>query len=617
MSRIEHLVGTYWFDLLIALLTIVAILNVVVGRGSSGAPTTTLWFCLPALAILVLPLFARRWFPFAGPAAYWLLAAGISFVDPLLIPYPEAIFLLGLAAAFLLGNLRDVRRAGLGLAIVVGATATLIYNVPGHSVDQLVFIPVDFAVAWVAGLAVRARAEQAEVAESHATQAEQQAEVAESHATQAEQERDAATRVAVAEERVRIARELHDIVAHAVSVMVLQVGAVRHHLPDAMAEDRDALRGVEQAGRGALAEMRRLLSVMRRDGDGVEFAPQPGLDGLDSLVKEIGRAGLPVELHLDGERFPLPPGIDLSAYRIVQEGLTNALKHARASHAEVTVRYAPDEVGIEVRDDGSGATPSTPRPRPRTDRHPRARQTLRRRDDRRHDKRRRVHAQHPPPTHPRPVMTIRVLIADDQSMVRAGFRMLLAGEQDMEVVAEASNGLEAVAKAARFDPTVILMDIRMPELDGLQATRRILATDNTARILILTTFGLDEYIYEALSAGASGFVLKDDPPEQLIEAVRTVAAGDALLSPAITKRVINQFTRIPRHEPPKELDELTAREQDLLRLIARGLSNAEIGAELYISETTVKTHVTHILQKLGLRDRVQVVVLAYQTGLVR
>jgi DNA-binding NarL/FixJ family response regulator len=214
-------------------------------------------------------------------------------------------------------------------------------------------------------------------------------------------------------------------------------------------------------------------------------------------------------------------------------------------------------------------------------------------------------------------MTIRVLIADDQSMVRAGFRMLLAGEQDMEVVAEACNGLEAVAKAARFDPTVILMDIRMPELDGLQATRRILATDNTARILILTTFGLDEYVYEALSAGASGFVLKDDPPEQLIEAVRTVAAGDALLSPAITRRVINQFTRIPRREPPKELDELTVREQDILRLIATGLSNAEIGAELYISETTVKTHVTHILQKLGLRDRVQAVVLAYQTGLVQ
>lgn len=213
-------------------------------------------------------------------------------------------------------------------------------------------------------------------------------------------------------------------------------------------------------------------------------------------------------------------------------------------------------------------------------------------------------------------MTIRVLIADDQSMVRAGFRMLLSGEEDMEVVAEASNGLEAVAKAARFDATVILMDIRMPELDGIQATRRILAADKTARILILTTFGLDEYVYEALRAGASGFVLKDDPPEQLIDAVRTVAAGEALLSPAVTKRVIQQFTRIPRHVPPKEFDELTARERDILRLIAGGLSNHEIGQQLFISETTVKTHVTHILQKLGLRDRVQAVVLAYQTGLI-
>jgi DNA-binding NarL/FixJ family response regulator len=212
-------------------------------------------------------------------------------------------------------------------------------------------------------------------------------------------------------------------------------------------------------------------------------------------------------------------------------------------------------------------------------------------------------------------MKIRVLIADDQSMVRAGFRMLLSGEQDIEVVAEAKDGLEAVAKAARFDPTIILMDIRMPELDGLEATRRIIAADDAARILILTTFGLDEYVYEALRAGASGFVLKDDPPEQLIAAVHTVAAGDALLSPAITKRVIKQFARIPRSVPPKELGELTVREQDILRLIADGLSNAEIGRQLYISETTVKTHVTHILQKLGLRDRVQAVVLAYQTGL--
>ena len=170
-------------------------------------------------------------------------------------------------------------------------------------------------------------------------------------------------------------------------------------------------------------------------------------------------------------------------------------------------------------------------------------------------------------------------------------------------------------KAARFHPAVILMDIRMPELDGLQATRRIMAADNGARILILTTFDLDEYVFEALKAGASGFVLKDDSPEQLIAAIRTVAAGDALLSPTITKRVIQKFARMPRPAPPRELDDLSERERDVFRLMARGLSNGEIAQALYIGETTVKTHVTHILQKLNLRDRVQAVVLAYQTGI--
>ena len=210
---------------------------------------------------------------------------------------------------------------------------------------------------------------------------------------------------------------------------------------------------------------------------------------------------------------------------------------------------------------------------------------------------------------------IRVLVVDDQSMVRAGFRMLLADEQDIEVVAEASNGLEAVGKAAKFNPTVVLMDIRMPELDGLEATRRILAADAGARILVLTTFDLDEYVYEALRAGASGFVLKDESPEQLLAAIRTVAAGDALLSPSITKRVIEKFAGMSHPAPPEALGDLSEREHDVFRLMAQGMSNAEIGQELYIGETTVKTHVTHILQKLNLRDRVQAVVLAYQSGL--
>jgi DNA-binding NarL/FixJ family response regulator len=212
-------------------------------------------------------------------------------------------------------------------------------------------------------------------------------------------------------------------------------------------------------------------------------------------------------------------------------------------------------------------------------------------------------------------MSIRVLVADDQAMVRAGFRMLLSGEEDIEVVAEARTGLEAVEKAGRFHPTLVLMDVRMPELDGLQATRRILAADPDARVLILTTFDLDDYVYEGLRAGASGFLLKDDPPEQLIAAIRTVARGDALLSPAVTKRVIERFAQAPR-ERPEGLDQLTAREREILELIADGLSNAEIAGRLYISETTVKTHVTHLLQKLNLRDRVQAVVLAYQSGLM-
>jgi DNA-binding NarL/FixJ family response regulator len=212
-------------------------------------------------------------------------------------------------------------------------------------------------------------------------------------------------------------------------------------------------------------------------------------------------------------------------------------------------------------------------------------------------------------------MTIHVLIVDDQSMVRAGLRMLLSDQSDIEVVAEAGNGLEAVAQAGRLRPDVVLMDIRMPELDGLEATRRILGADPSPRVLVLTTFNLDEYVYEALRAGASGFVLKDDPPEQLIAAVRTVAAGEALLSPPVTRRVIDQFARLNRQTPPKAVKTLTSREMDVFRLITQGLSNAEIGQALFISDTTVKTHVTRLLQKLGLRDRAQAIVLAYQTGL--
>ena len=326
MGAIEYLARKYWFEVPIALLAIEGMTEVVVRRDAPDAPRSALWLALLVVALMVLPLFARRRFPFAALIGYWLLAAGATFVDGRLIPFMTSVFVLGMVVAFLLGNLRDAIQARVGLAVVLVGAAIVVYNVPGHPASQLVFIPVLFGICWLAGFVAQARAEQTEAAEIRASRAEE--------------ERDTAMRVAVAEERTRIARELHDIVAHAVSVMVLQVGAVRHKLPDALAEAGDALRGVEQAGRGALAEMRHLLDAMREDGEDVELGPQPGLDRLDTLLQDVGRAGLPVRLHVDGDPHQLPRGIDISAYRIVQEGLTNALKHAHASHAEVALQYA-------------------------------------------------------------------------------------------------------------------------------------------------------------------------------------------------------------------------------------------------------------------------------------
>jgi len=216
---------------------------------------------------------------------------------------------------------------------------------------------------------------------------------------------------------------------------------------------------------------------------------------------------------------------------------------------------------------------------------------------------------------------VRVLIVDDQALVRTGFRMILDAEGDMDVVGEAANGKEAIGEASRLNPDVVLMDVRMPELDGIEATRRLLADGSVdSKVVMLTTFDMDEYVYEALRAGASGFLLKDAPPEQLVDGIRAVCSGDALLAPSVTRRVIEEFVRRPpeavRTAPP-EIEELTPRECEVLKLIARGLSNAEIAKSLVVSETTVKTHVARVLMKMGLRDRVQAVVMAYESGLVQ
>jgi DNA-binding NarL/FixJ family response regulator len=216
-------------------------------------------------------------------------------------------------------------------------------------------------------------------------------------------------------------------------------------------------------------------------------------------------------------------------------------------------------------------------------------------------------------------MTIRVVVADDQGMVRSGFSTLLNAQPDIEVIGEAVNGQDAIARAAELRPDVILMDVRMPVLDGLQATRRIAATDDPPRILILTTFDLDDYVYEALRAGASGFLLKDASAGELAEAVRVVAAGDGLLAPGVTRRLIAEFARMggPRAPARKNIKDLTDRETEVLGLVARGMANGEIASYLVVAEQTVKTHVSRVLTKLGLRDRAQAVVFAYESGLVR
>jgi signal transduction histidine kinase len=337
VERVGRIARRYGFDVLIVLAAIDGALEVAL-RDDADAPRSSPWFAVPAAVAIVLPLLWRRRWPFGAPALVWLLAAGVSLIDGRLVVFANGVYAAGAVAAFLLGHVDDPRQSRIGLVITVLGSAIVIDNDPSHQVAELFFVPGVFVMAWLAGFALRERGAQAEAAELRAEHAER--------------ERESAARLAVAEERARIARELHDIVAHAVSVMVLRTGAVRHRLP--AGEDAEALQEVERTGRTALTEMRRLLGALRREEDDIELGPQPGLDSLDPLLDAFGKAGLPVRLQVDGESAPLPRGLDLSAYRIIQEGLTNALKHAQASQADVVVRYGADELRIDVRDDGHG-----------------------------------------------------------------------------------------------------------------------------------------------------------------------------------------------------------------------------------------------------------------------
>ena len=326
-------------DVVVVLPALAGVLDVVL-RHDGRAPRSPLWFSVPVVALLVLALLARRRLPFAAPAGVWLAAAAVSVVDGRLIVFATGAAVAGYAASFLLGRVPDAAQSRVGLAVVVGCSAVVVRNDPTHAPADVLLVPLSFALAWAAGYAGRLVADRASVAEERAGRAER--------------ERETAARLAVAEERARIAREMHDVVAHAISVIVLRVGAVRHTLPAELAEEQEALRAAEDAGRAALTEMRGLLGALRDAGEELERAPQPGLDDLGPLVDDVRRTGLTVNVHVEGEPVPLPAALDLSAYRVVQEGLTNVLKHAQASRAEVVVRYRPDTLELEVRDDGRG-----------------------------------------------------------------------------------------------------------------------------------------------------------------------------------------------------------------------------------------------------------------------
>jgi signal transduction histidine kinase len=301
-------------------------------------PRTPLWFGVAAVAIVVLALLGRRSFPFMAPASLWLLAAALSFVDGRLVVSTVSVYVAGMAAAFLLGNLADAAQRRVGLAVVLGGAAIVVYNDPDHNAGEFIFVPVLFAIAWLAGFGVRERAAQAEAAEERASRAER--------------EREESARRAVFEERVRIARELHDVVAHHVSMMGVQAGAARIVVDRDRAKAKEALTAIETSSRQAVAELHRLLGFLRQAGDRDDLAPQPGLSELPGLAASMRDSHLAVEVSIEGEKRSLPPTLDVSAYRIVQEALTNTLKHAAASRADVHLRYWPDELEVEILDDG-------------------------------------------------------------------------------------------------------------------------------------------------------------------------------------------------------------------------------------------------------------------------
>ena len=339
MGRVRRFSAAWGLDVLIVCAAVASAVGTLVRNDPQRPASLQLGFEVIAIALIPLALCARRRFVFLAATFVWVVSPLLSFLDGNLIPTQAGVFITGMVAAALLGSVKNGLQSRVGLVLVLVGSAVVVYNDPAHGPGDFVFTPVLFAIGWLSGFALRERNLQAEAAEDRAWRAER--------------ERESAARVAVAEERARMARELHDVVAHAVSVMVLQVGAVRHRMP-AASEEGEALKNVEHAGRMALTEMRRMLGALRQGDDSLELGPGPGLDDLEALAGDVRAAGLDVRLHVRGAPIPLPRSVDLSAYRIVQEGLTNALKHSGGRRADVTVDHAPGELRLEVRDDGPG-----------------------------------------------------------------------------------------------------------------------------------------------------------------------------------------------------------------------------------------------------------------------
>jgi signal transduction histidine kinase len=338
--RVRTLARRYWFDALVLVGVGVGLAESTLTQGVKNGPQGPLWFDLLAVLGITLPLFLRRRFPFGAPAAVGIVFASSSFVDGRLVPNGVVTILVAISAFVLSGMLRDRSQALAGLALGVGVTAIVAHNDPKGGVGNFVFTSIVFAIAWTIGFAVSRKFHEADEARERAITAER--------------EREVRARLAVSDERARIARELHDVVGHSVSVMTVQASAARRLLRPQQGKEREALLVVEQTGREALAEMRRMVGVLRRPEEAPALAPQPSLEQIERLVEHTREAGLPVELRIEGEPVHLPAGVDLTAYRLVQEGLTNTLKHARAERAEVLVRYGDGHVELTVSDDGLG-----------------------------------------------------------------------------------------------------------------------------------------------------------------------------------------------------------------------------------------------------------------------